>query len=97
MSMLPVEARDVVLRWIIGGVFYVFDFTIAEGEPVADFDFPIPGARGGTHRTRYYGNLEGVSLEVKDMVKKAQIKSGQSMYSWLNDALSKIASGQLDD
>ena len=57
LSHLPVEARDVRLRWVIGGVFYLIDFKVGEGEPTADFDFEIPGPRGGTYRSRYLARL----------------------------------------
>ena len=53
LQHLPVEARHVRLKWVIGGVFYLIDFEVGEGEPNADFDFSIPGERGGTYRTRY--------------------------------------------
>jgi ubiquinone/menaquinone biosynthesis C-methylase UbiE len=55
---LPVEAREVCLRWVIGGVFYLIDFTVGEGEPKADFDVEIPGPRGGTYRSRYQARLQ---------------------------------------
>jgi len=57
LENIPVEARDVCLRWVIGGVFYLIAFTVGEGEPTADFDFEIPGPRGGTYRTRYQARL----------------------------------------
>lgn len=86
LEHLPIEARAVTLRWIIGGVFYLIDFTVGEGEPYADFDFEIPGARGGTHRTRYTGQLEGVKPDTKELAHKARAKLGISMHDWL-DAL----------
>lgn len=88
---LPMEARNVTLRWIIGGVFYVFDFEVGVGEPQADLDFEIPGPRGGTHRTRYYGNLEGVAPDVKALALKARARSGKSMHEWLSDAIRRAA------
>ena len=87
LKHMPVEARDVNLSWIMGGVFYYIDFVVGAGEPYADIDFEIPGARGGTHRTRYYGHLEGISPEAKESALKAAASSGKSMYEWLNDAV----------
>lgn len=57
LPYIPVEAREVCLRWVIGGVFYLIDFKVGEGEPKPDFDFEIPGPRGGTYRTRYQARL----------------------------------------
>ncbi|WPL14173.1 class I SAM-dependent methyltransferase [Thiorhodovibrio litoralis] len=88
---IPVEARDVTCEWIIGGVFYVISFTVGEGEPYADLDFDIPGRRGGTHRTRYYGQLEGVSPEAKQRAQEQAQKSGVSLHTWL-DQLIKASS-----
>ncbi len=92
---LPITARDVCLRWIIGNVFYVFDFTIGDGSPKADLDFKIPGKRGGSHRTRYFGNLEGVELETKKLAYQAQLKSGKSMSEWLTDVVRNAANDEL--
>lgn len=91
LDKLPVEARKTRLEWIIGGVFYVIDFEVGEGEPSADLDFPIPGVRGGTHRTRYYGQLEGVTPEAKRLAYEARAKSGKSMHQWLDDVVREAA------
>lgn len=91
LDKLPVEARKTRLEWIIGGVFYVIDFVVGEGEPPADFDFPIPGVRGGTHRTRYYGSLEGVTPEAKRLATEARAKTGKSMHEWLDEVVRAAA------
>ena len=88
---LPIEAREVRCQWIIGGVFYLIDFVVGEGEPYADFDFEIPGERGGTHKTRFYGQLEGVTEEAKSLAWQAQKLSGISMHDWLDELIKKEA------
>lgn len=95
LDKLPVEARKTRLEWIIGGVFYIIDFVVGEGEPKADFDFPIPGVRGGTHRTRFYGQLEGVTPEAKHMAYEARTKTGKSMHQWLDDVVRQAAKHDL--
>lgn len=95
LDKLPVEARHTRLEWIIGGVFYVIDFVVGEGEPAANFDFPIPGVRGGTHRTRFYGQLEGVTPEAKLLAQDARAKSGKSMHQWLDDVVREAARREL--
>lgn len=83
----PVEAHNVNLSWILNGAGFVVDFTVGVGEPIANFDFEIPGPRGGTLLTRYLGNLEGVTLETKGLALKAREKLGISMHKWLDDII----------
>jgi ubiquinone/menaquinone biosynthesis C-methylase UbiE len=94
---IPVEARDLCLRWVIGGVFYLIDFRVGEGQPQGDFDFEIPGFRGGTLRTRYEGQLEGVTREAKRLAYEACTKRGVSMHQWLSEAVQEAATRQLSD
>jgi ubiquinone/menaquinone biosynthesis C-methylase UbiE len=51
MDLLPENATDPCLRWVIGNAFYVVEFRVGSGAPAVDLDLPILGARGGTHRT----------------------------------------------
>jgi ubiquinone/menaquinone biosynthesis C-methylase UbiE len=88
---MPVAAREVRLEWVIGGVFYLVDFRVGEGEPTADFDFEIPGPRGGTYRTRYEGQLEGVTPEAKALALEAVKKKGVSMHRWLDEVVRAAA------
>jgi ubiquinone/menaquinone biosynthesis C-methylase UbiE len=97
LQYLPVEARNVKIEWIIGGVFYVISFDVGEGEPYANLDFEIPGPRGGTHRTRFYGNIEGVSPDTRKLAQIAREKSGLSMHRWLEKAIHKAAVDELGD
>ncbi|MFO0388468.1 MAG: class I SAM-dependent methyltransferase [Alphaproteobacteria bacterium] len=95
LEHMPVEARNTRLRWIIGEVFYVIDFEVGEGTPYANLDFDIPGPRGGTHRTRYYGHMEGVTPEVKRLATKAAKASGKSLHQWLCDVVNVAAKKDL--
>lgn len=97
LESMPVEARDVVIEYILGGVFYLISFTVGEGEPTANLDFDIPGARGGTHRTRLYGQLEGVTAETKLLAQRAREKRGVSMHKWLDDVVRAAAARDLED
>lgn len=84
---LPENARDAGVRWLIGNAFYVIDFRVGDGLPDVDLDLPIQGRRGGTHRTRYYGKLEGVTVEAKQMAEEAAAESGLSIHEWLDKAV----------
>ena len=90
LEIIPVEARDVAVQWLIGGVYYLISFSVGEGAPQGNFDIPIPGKRGGTLRTRYYGRLEGVSKQVKEQVLKAADESNMSIHEWLEQSLSSL-------
>lgn len=96
LKEMPVEARQVSLRWVIGGVFYLIDFRVGEGEPTANFDFEIPGPRGGTYRTRYEGRLEGVTKETKELAYKAVEKKRISMHKWLDSIVKNAALADLN-
>lgn len=91
IEMLPPIAKDVKLEWIMMDAFYLIEFTVAAAEPEGNYHIPIPSERGGTHWSRYYGNLEGVSDEAKKLAKAACAKTGQSMHDWLDEAVKKAA------
>lgn len=97
LSAIPVEARDTSIHFVIGQAFYLIDFTVGEGEPSANFDFPIPGVRGGTYRTRYKGKLEGVTEEAKDLAWKAAKKTKSSMHEWLDKLVKDAAKKDIGD
>lgn len=96
LEHLPIEARDVCLRWVIGGVFYLIEFRVGEGEPDADFDFEIPGPKGGTYRTRYLGQLEGVRPETKRLAGLARQVKDVSLHRWLDDVVREAALRDLE-
>lgn len=94
---MPVQSRNLTLRWVIGGVFYLIDFTVGDGPPTADFDYEIPGPRGGTLRTRYEGQLEGVTPEAAELAHQARKKTGKSMHKWLDDVVREAATQDLQE
>lgn len=89
VAFLPVEARDVAVRWVMGGSFYLVEATVGEGEPAANFDYPIPGLRGGTLNTRYYGKLEGITPETKAAIREICLQNNISIHCWLEKTLKK--------
>ncbi len=93
---IPVEARNVTVKWIIGGVYYLISFTVGEGEPKGNFNIEIPGRRGGTLKTRYYGQLEGVSEETKQRVLAAAAKNNVSVHKWLEQVLTSALSADVE-
>lgn len=93
---IPINARNISVEWIMGGVFYAVNFDKGNGTPSVDLDFKIPGIRGGTHRTRYYGHLEGLSPEVIRLAKAARQKRNISMFDWLEEVIRSAAKKDLD-
>ena len=89
LEMLPVEARKTRMEWIIGGVFWVIDFVVGEGEPKADFDL-IPGCVGAriARATRPAGR---VTPEAKRLAQEARAKTGKSMHEWLDEVVKGAA------
>lgn len=97
LALLPVDARSVTVRWVVGGAYYIIDFTVGKGEPEADFDLEIPGQRGGTLRTRFYGRLEGVTPETYKLAQQARKKSGKSMHRWLDEVVREASIKELEE
>lgn len=56
IQLLPENARDVAMRWIIGDAYYLIDFVVADA-PALEMDMVIPGKKGGTHRSRWADEL----------------------------------------
>lgn len=97
LACLPEGARNVRVRWLLGNAFYLIDYTVDEGPPLVDLDLPILGTRGGTHRTRYYGKLEGVTVEAREMAEKAARQRGLSLHEWLDRTVRAAASQDFQD
>lgn len=96
LDCLPENARDVTLRWILGGCFYLIDFTVGDGPPPVDMDLPHKGWRGGTIRTRYFGRLEGVTPETKKLAAEAARARGMSVHEWLDTVIKNKARADLE-
>ncbi len=94
LEYLPQTARNVSVTWEIGNCFYVIKFK--EGNPPSlNLDLPHKGWRGGTLRSRYFGQLDGVSPDTKEMVIRAAKQSGTSLHQWLDETLSSAAKNEV--
>ncbi|MBA2688678.1 MAG: class I SAM-dependent methyltransferase [Gemmatimonadaceae bacterium] len=56
IQLLPDNARDAAMRWIIGDAYYLIDFVVGDA-PALEMDMVIPGKKGGTHRSRWADEL----------------------------------------
>ncbi len=97
LACLPPNAREVRLRWILGNAFYVIDYRVGDGPPPVDLDLPIPGVRGGTHRTRFSGTLDGVTPDTKTLAERAAQQRGMSRHAWLERTVRERAQGDLGE
>lgn len=97
LAEIPTCAQDVRVEWIMMNAFWVLEFRVGEGEPEPNYNVEIPSARGGTHWTRYFGNLEGITDEAKALAYAAQQKSGVSMHDWLENTVRAAARVQLSE
>jgi ubiquinone/menaquinone biosynthesis C-methylase UbiE len=96
LAVLPESARDVTVRWLIANCFYVIAFTRGEdGPPPLDLDLPHAGTRGGSMRSRYFGVMEGVTPDTKELVRKAAAKAGKSIHDWLEHQVRTAADKEL--
>jgi hypothetical protein len=66
IDMIPLSARDVNLSWVINNCFYVIEYVVGSKNWDANIDIPHVGRRGGSIRTRHYGQLEGINPKLKN-------------------------------
>lgn len=96
LESIPVCARDVNVRWIMANCFYVITFRKGDGPPALNLDLPHKGWRGGSMRSRYFGVMEGVTPEAKELARQAAASAGVSIHEWLDRLVRKQASLDLD-
>ena len=87
LQFLPHSARSVGLSWELGNCFYVIEFTVSETPPHVNIDVPHIGKRGGSIRTRYFGQLEGIDPALRDRVYADAEKQGISRVAYLERLL----------
>ncbi len=95
IESIPENARDVMIKHVANGTFYIIKYTVGEGLPYLNSDIEFPGERGGTYVTRRLGSLEGITLNTKNLMKKAAKKSDKSFHRWLEDTIKERAEKEL--
>jgi SAM-dependent methyltransferase len=89
LELIPLNVKDVNLSWVLENSFYVIDFTVSDKPPEINIDVEHKGSRGGTMRKRFYGQLEGISPELRDRVYKTAEEKGISKVEYLETVLAK--------
>lgn len=87
LTLMPTTAREVKLSWEVGYCFYIIEYTASNEEIPIDMDVPHVGTRGGSIRTRYYGQLEGVNPSLKEALYDEAQKRGISRVEFLENLL----------
>ena len=87
IDLLPRNSLDVHLSWVLGNCFYVIDFEVSDIGPFMNIDVPHKGRRGGSMRTRYFGQLEGVTEESKKFVLEDAERNKISLHDWLEQLI----------
>jgi len=97
LEALPLSARDVNVRWIMANCFYVISFVKGDGPPPLNLDLKHKGWRGGSMRSRYFGVMEGITPEAKELAKQAAARAGLSVHDWLDQLVRKESVSALPD
>ena len=87
LNYLPTTAREANLSWEVGYCFYVIDYTASDSPLPIDLDVLHVGKRGGTMRTRYFGQLEGIDPKLKRLLYSAAEKRDLSRVEFLESLL----------
>jgi SAM-dependent methyltransferase len=87
MNLLPHNAVNIELAYVLGNCFYLIAFTPSVGYPQMNIDVEHKGIRGGSARTRYFGQLEGVTERTKGkLIQEAKVR-GISIHSLLEEII----------
>jgi len=94
MNLLPHNATNVELAYVLGNCFYLIVLSPSIGFPQMNIDVEHKGTRGGTARTRYFGKLEGVSERTKEKLIKRAKERGVFIHSLLEELINLNISDQ---
>lgn len=89
LSLLPDTAKSVTLTWELDYYFYVIEFVVSDNAPHINIDIPHIGKRGGSIRTRYFGQLEGIDPALRDKLYAEAETQGISRVAYLESLLEK--------
>ncbi|MEY8673109.1 class I SAM-dependent methyltransferase [Francisella philomiragia] len=90
INLLPETAESIFLRYVLGNCFYLIGFRKGKTLPNANIDLIHKGYRGGSVRTRYYGELEGVDPESKQKIYNYAKASNKSVVEILESLIEEL-------
>lgn len=94
MNWLPHNATNIELTYVLGNCFYLIAFTPSSGYPQMNLDVEHKGLRGGSARTRYFGQVEGVTEKTKGKLIKKAKERGVSIHSLLEEIINSNISDE---
>lgn len=89
IDKIPTSAKEVNLSWVINNCFYVIEYIVGSKDWNANIDIPHLGRRGGSIRTRHYGQLEGINPKLKDRLYKYLQNKNISRVEFLEKLIKK--------
>lgn len=92
VNLLPTNAIDIEVKFLLGNCFYLMAFTPSEGFPKMNIDVIHKGTRGGSARTRYFGKIEGVSERTREKLMLAARQRGVSIHDLLEEIINSSIS-----
>lgn len=87
LDLLPTNAMNIELKFILGNCFYLLAFTPSDGFPEMNIDIVHKGIRGGSARTRYFGKIEGVRESSRKKLYDEAKKRGVSVHDLLEEMI----------
>ncbi len=90
LKYLPENSIDINIRYILGNCFYLIGFIKNSGLPKVNIDIEHVGHRGGSVRTRYFGELEGVNPELRKKIYDKAKQNKTSVSKMLENFLKEI-------
>jgi ubiquinone/menaquinone biosynthesis C-methylase UbiE len=94
LEFIPKNSTNFRLEWIMGSAFYFMVYEKTKNQPQGNFDLPIPGTRGGTLNSRYYGKIEGVDPKIKQQFIETVKSRGLQQKNVLDQLLSDYIKSQ---
>ncbi len=87
LDQLPIEASSIIIKYVLGNCFYIIGFKKNKHLPSINIDVPHVGYRGGSIRTRFFGELEGVKIETKLKIYNYAKDNNTSVHDVLNNII----------
>jgi SAM-dependent methyltransferase len=92
LALLPETVRSPRISWELCNTFYVIEFCACSDPLPIDIDVPHIGTRGGTIRTRYFGQFEGVDPALRDRIYVEAERRGVSRVEFLESVFRRALS-----